>query len=375
MHIVSTSDLQLRADHQQVFGRQVSERLEFRNGNQSLEFQRNEQQLFASAAQREVAVSEPGISRQALQQYADSLPAAPSGVQSEAAEPFDFELDAEQLENLRMLLAALARLNDDFDHFATMFEQATKLPDAIAQGMARPAVAAPTTAGAVEGGGAQQPGLSYDYHVTQWEREQLNVAASGQVTTADGRTIDFRLDVDMERAHYSHESVSIRAGGVLRDPLVINYAGNAVGLTSQTMEFDLDANGTADTLAMLRQGSAYLALDKNGNGRIDDGRELFGALTGNGFAELAAYDDDGNGFIDSGDAIFKDLKLWIPSANGAGRLLSLEEAGIGALGLRHVDGGFDLVADGELQGQVRSTGLFLFEDGRVGSMQQIDLVM
>ena len=54
--------------------------------------------------------------------------------------------------------------------------------------------------------------------------------------------------------------------------------------------------------------------------------------------------------------------------------MSLAEAGIGALSLKNVAGGFDLVADGELQGQVRSTGMFLFEDGRVGSMQQIELV-
>ncbi len=368
MHIVSTDRLHMSSSHSQVFGREVSEQLDYRNGNQSLQYQRHETQLFASAAQRELALeSGPQISGQALQRYADSLPAASEPATEDAL--INLEPDAEQLENLRMLLAALARLNGDFERFATMYEQGVSHSLPAAE---RPAPTLTTN------GPAEQvlaTGLTYQYEVTQWQQEQLQFSASGQVTTADGRTLNFDLALNMQYSHYSRESVSIRAGGQLTDPLVINYGGHAVGLGSQTMQFDLDADGRADTLAMLKQGSAYLALDKNGNGRIDDGRELFGALTGNGFAELAAYDEDGNGFIDSADAVFKDLKLWIPDSQGGGRLLGLAEAGIGALGLRHVDGGFDLIADGQLQGQVRSNGLFLFEDGRVGSMQQIDLVM
>ncbi len=366
MHIVSTDRLTMSSSHQQVFGREVSERLDYRNGNQSLQYERNEKQLFASAEQRSLALSaEPALSRDALARLADGMP-TPAATEGGESLP-DFEPDAEQLEKLRMLLAALARLNGDFDRFASMYEQTAAR---MASGEAGPTV---TASGPAEQ--ALAAGLQYDYQVTQWQQEQLQFSANGQVTTADGRVLEFDLALDMQYSHYSHESVSIRAGAALRDPLVINYGGQGVGLTSQMMEFDLDSDGRKDSLAMLKQGSAYLALDKNGNGRIDDGRELFGAVSGNGFVELAAYDQDGNGFIDSGDAVFKDLKLWIPDSKGGGRLLGLAEAGIGALGLRHVDGGFDLIAGGELQGQVRSTGLFLFEDGRVGSMQQIDLVM
>lgn len=368
MHIVSTDRLQMSSTHSQVFGREISERLDYRNGSQSLQFQRHETELFASAAQRDLAAGKgPQIPGQTLQTYADSLP--PAREAPAEGQPIDLEPDTEQLEKLRMLLAALARLNGDFERFASMYEQGAAR---VLSASDRPEASVTATGPA---GVAPAAGLSYQYEVTQWQQEQLQFSASGQVTTADGRVLDFDLALDMQYSHYSHESVSIRAGGQLTDPLVINYGGHAVELGSQTMQFDLNADGKADTLAMLKQGSAYLALDKNGNGRIDDGRELFGALTGNGFAELAAYDDDGNGFIDSADEVFKDLKLWIPDSKGGGRLLGLAEAGIGALGLRHVDGGFDLIADGQLQGQVRSNGLFLFEDGRVGSMQQIDLVM
>ncbi|TDQ35459.1 hypothetical protein [Thiopseudomonas denitrificans] len=372
MHIVASDGLQFRTEHSKVFGREVSETLDFSSGNQRIQYQRHERETFASAELREASVSfgEPKISRQALERYADSLPAASASTEEENL--LDFDLDEAELGNLRLLLAALARLNGEFERFAGMYESAVSSHQLGASLGSAGSTAAVAPAAR---GGAPGASLSYDYHVTQWQEEQLKFSGSGQVTTADGRTIDMSLELQMQHSQYSHESVSIRAGARLQDPLVINYGGNAVGLTSQTMQFDLDADGRKDTLAMLANGSAYLALDKNGNGKIDDGRELFGAITGNGFTELAGHDDDGNGFIDSGDAVFESLKLWIPDQNGQGRLIGLKEAGIGALALKHAEGGFDLIANGELQGQVRSTGLFLFEDGRVGSMQQIDLVM
>ena len=214
------------------------------------------------------------------------------------------------------------------------------------------------------------PGYAGNVYITARNTNQP------QIIDADGRQIDFEMNLQMSHSQYRNESISIRAGAALKDPLVVNLQGTPVGLQGgPKVLFDLDADGTPDSMARLAQGSAFLALDRNANGRIDDGRELFGALSGDGFADLAAYDEDANGFIDSGDAVFAQLKLWLPSVKGPSQLLGLAEAGIGALGLHRVAGGFDLIADGELQGQVRSTGMFLFEDGRVGSLQQIDLVV
>ena len=62
----------------------------------------------------------------------------------------------------------------------------------------------------------------------------------------------------------------------------------------------------------------FLALDLNGDGRINNGSELFGALSGNGFADLAQYDSDANGWIDENDEIFQRLKVWSGADDGGG---------------------------------------------------------
>ena len=74
--------------------------------------------------------------------------------------------------------------------------------------------------------------------------------------------------------------------------------------------FDIDADGEEESISYLQGGSGYLALDKNGDGVINDGSELFGTKSGDGFADLAEYDADGNGWIDENDPIFDKLLIW-----------------------------------------------------------------
>ncbi|MFQ8776527.1 MAG: hypothetical protein ACLR78_02345 [Roseburia sp.] len=76
----------------------------------------------------------------------------------------------------------------------------------------------------------------------------------------------------------------------LCDPLVINLDSNIANVSDQKFYFDIDADGSDDSISMLNSGSGYLALDRNGDGIINDGSELFGTQSGNGFADLAAYD-------------------------------------------------------------------------------------
>jgi hypothetical protein len=124
----------------------------------------------------------------------------------------------------------------------------------------------------------------------------------------------------------------------------------------------------------LKSGSGFLALDKHGNGKIDDGSELFGAQTGDGFKELAAYDDDGNGFIDEADSIFNELRVWIRPTDNQSDLLSLKQANVGAIHLGSIATPFDIRdSNNELLGKVRSTSFFLTEQGQTKSVQQIDL--
>lgn len=119
-----------------------------------------------------------------------------------------------------------------------------------------------------------------------------------------------------------------------------------------------------------------MALDSDGDGKINDGSELFGPKTGNGFADLAKYDSDNNNWIDENDPVFERLRIWSKDENGNDRLIALGQKGIGAIYLGNVNTAFDLKNSGnELQGNLRKTGIFMRENGTVGTIQHVDLVI
>lgn len=215
-------------------------------------------------------------------------------------------------------------------------------------------------------------GIIYNRQESLREYEHTDFKAKGVVTTADGREIKLEVNMHLERSYAEDSSVSIRAGDALKDPLVINFNGNAAGLSTETFAFDLDMNGTPDQISLLQSGSGFLALDSNGNGKIDDGGELFGPKTDSGFGELAAYDSDGNNWIDENDPIFNGLRIWQKDDSGNDKLMALGEVGVGAIYLGHVSTEFTL-RQLEVQGKIRETGVFLMENGQAGTVQELDL--
>lgn len=223
----------------------------------------------------------------------------------------------------------------------------------------------------------QEWGIIYEEQHRYAEMESLSVGIQGAVTTADGRSINFDLSLALSRSYYSESSLEVRAGAALKDPLVINFGGQPAQLTLNKVEFDLvKQEAGMESITQLAAGSGYLALDRNGNGVIDDGSELFGPNSGNGFAELAQLDEDGNGWIDEGDNIFSQLQIWQPNSDGSQSLTGIAKLGIGAIYSRGIDAPFDYkTANNQLQGQLKQAGVFLFEDGRAGSVQQIDLAV
>lgn len=220
-------------------------------------------------------------------------------------------------------------------------------------------------------------GLEYDRSETVKEFEQTSFSAVGEIRTTDGKTLQFEVSLQMQRSFTSETTVSIRAGdGVRKDPLVINFDGTAAQLTGKKYTFDLDADGETEQISFVSSTSGFLALDINGNGVIDDGSELFGAQSGNGFADLSAYDEDGNGWIDENDSVFAKLLIWSKDSAGNDVISTLAQRNVGALYLGNAATPFDMNDGNNVQhGQIRSSGIYLTENGGVGTLQQIDLIV
>ena len=168
-----------------------------------------------------------------------------------------------------------------------------------------------------------------------------------------------------------------------RDPIILDLDGDGletVGLASNVY-FDHDDDGVLTRTGWAGKDDALLVWDRNGNGRIDTGAELFGdftplpngTLAPNGFAALAALDSNGDGIIDASDPAFAELKLWRDAdqngATGAGELISLADAGIVSLNLAHTLKNQNL-ANGN---QLTREGSFTRTDGTTSAMGEFNL--
>jgi Ca2+-binding RTX toxin-like protein len=131
-------------------------------------------------------------------------------------------------------------------------------------------------------------------------------------------------------------------------PLILDINNNgtsSTGLGNSQTYFDMDGDGFKERTAWVEQGDGLLVLDRNGNGVIDNGTELFGNFTplssGNsasdGFEGLLQYDENRDGMIDHNDAAYNQLKVWMDdNANGitdTGELKTLQEAGVASVKL------------------------------------------
>jgi len=230
---------------------------------------------------------------------------------------------------------------------------------------------------AFRGGSAGSVGTveSWDVESFTYESERLSYQAQGIVKTADGKTISLDINMYMSREFVSYASASIKIEKPV-DPLVINYGGTAASLTGEKFEFDLTMDGKMEKLSTLGAGSGFLAIDLNGDGKINDGSELFGPRTGSGFDELRAYDQDGNGWIDEADDIFSKLLVWSRDKDGNDQIFTLKELGIGAIFLGDIDTQFSFKDDSnQTSGVMRSTSFFLKENGGEGTISHIDMMI
>lgn len=124
---------------------------------------------------------------------------------------------------------------------------------------------------------------------------------------------------------------------VVADPLVIDLDGDGLELTTIAggVNFDMRADGHAQAVAWVQADDGFLALDRNGNGKIDNGAELFGNTERDvvdGFADLAALDSNHDGVLTSADPMFASLVVWRDAdqdaASAPAELISVTQLGV-----------------------------------------------
>ena len=164
------------------------------------------------------------------------------------------------------------------------------------------------------------------------------------------------------------------------DPIVFDLNGNGIetkSIDESDVHFDLDSNGFAEKTSWIDSNDGLLAYDKNGDGTINNGNELFGDRTlmkdgvtfaSSGFAALAEYDDNDDGVIDNKDKIYSLLRIWQDS-NGDGisspaELRQLIDVGIVSIALSSTRTN---VTDSANNIQVR-TSTFTRADGSSGAV-------
>jgi len=209
--------------------------------------------------------------------------------------------------------------------------------------------------------------------------ETLTLVSEGEIVTDDGRSISFRLELDLDH-HYTEltsEQLNVRSQDLV-DPLVISLNGRAPSLSSSTFSFDIDSDGQNDKLSQLASGAGFLAIDHNQDGVINNGQELFGTQSGNAYADLAVYDGNNDGWIDEADEVYEQLLVWQPGMTDseAGSLVSLKDAAVGAISLQALESPFAITDDhNNTLGMIQRSGVYLKESGEAGLIQQIDLVI
>ena len=161
------------------------------------------------------------------------------------------------------------------------------------------------------------------------------------------------------------------------DPIIIDLNKNGITSTklNNTIYFDHDNNNFKEASSWIDKGDAFLALDKNNNGLIDNGNELFGNHTisntrfkytnnkaTNGYEALKTYDLNGDNVIDSKDEIYDKLVLWKDSNQNAitdkGELIKLKDSGIVSIDLNYKNTSID-----EKGNTIKQSSTVTFEDG------------
>ncbi len=218
--------------------------------------------------------------------------------------------------------------------------------------------------------------------IAQWSYryQSLDVDFAGSANLADGSSVSWQFSLAVTESRFDLRQAPPPE---LKDPLVLSLGGGIAAIGQEQVAFDLIAGDAMEHIPKLSGQDYYLAWDQNSNQRIDNGNELFGPSTGQGFTELARFDADNNGFIDSADPAYEHLSLWQPGQS----LQSLKNMGIGAISTQAVATPFNYYHEDQLLARLSKSSIYLSQSPttatatkeqtsaayRVGLVQQIDV--
>ena len=225
---------------------------------------------------------------------------------------------------------------------------------------------------------AQGGGAIYNAQTTLTQTTSTSFSAEGDIETSDHQKIHFDLNQSVQTIRQETHSVTIKSGSALKDPLVINFSGNSVQLGQQTFSFDLNNDGKKVSMPFI-QGGGYLAYNPDDSGKITDKTQLFGPATGNGFTQLQSLANslgNNDGWLDQSNPAYSKLGVLMEGSDGKPQFVTLQQAGIGALYLGNVSTHTaigDSNGNGGSSGELESSGIYLNNNGSVGSMQDVEV--
>jgi hypothetical protein len=176
--------------------------------------------------------------------------------------------------------------------------------------------------------------LSMDLNV---RIREFTASVSSRRTTSDGVTEETSASITVSEIEVNAR-VRSNQNSQKQDPLTLDLNGNGKFDMNGKTYFDINADGKDEYMPFVSDGDGILVLDKNNNGRIDDGKEIFGDQNGkdNGFEELRRYDENNDNIIDWKDKVYNRLQLWGDfNKDGKNELKSLNRTGIESISLAY----------------------------------------
>lgn len=187
--------------------------------------------------------------------------------------------------------------------------------------------------------------VKFQKMVDQFLQQMGNLGGPpGQVKKA-GVSEEYSVQIQLEFSFSFEGRIEIQGQQVQEsDPIMLDLDEDGFELTNYAdgAKFDITGSGQTVRTAFVKGGDAFLALDRNRNGLVDSGKELFGDQYGaaNGYEELRKLDGNGDNRIDRNDQAFTDLVLFRDNGNGKtdkGELLSLAAMDIESISLQYLD--------------------------------------